>query len=245
MNNALDINAVLKNPAILQALSTQMSSSAASSQASGPGYWQPEGNTDQDKEGGGESVTPGQTTRFGRVSRPPVAPPPQAQLALLQQILRGSTGTDNQPSAGPSNQSQNASGSRRQSVGTERQSSATNTASAPATSAARSYAQPQAPPRQSTSASARVSGAKRLHSTLRESSLPPRSMSPELENRSRETSDEPLVRPIQPTQSWGRPKKGESTTKEERAQRRKFQNSLSGELLTYRAYDMWQRTLTI
>ena len=180
---SLDINALLSNPAILQALQSQ--AAIPSADADPP-------------------LTPGQTTRFGRISRPPVAAPPQDQLALLQQLMGG--GND----GGLANVD-NGSSARR----AGQANSNTNTTRG-------------APPR------ANGMSSKRAHSTLRETSLP-RSRSPETFSQCQSQSqspprdtDIPLVRPVPPAQTMGRPRKGETTTKEERAERRRTSNMLSG-----------------
>jgi hypothetical protein len=216
-NPGLDINALLSNPAILQALHSQLASSNSGSTAiESPQEWRPE--EDGALEG---NSTPGQTTRFGRVSRPPVAVPAQSQLALLQQMLRSTAETDS--TALPSNSL--PSGSRRQAAHGAEAERGTRSSSS---SNAHVHPQAQFQSRQNapTPVPSARNGIKRPHSTLRESSVPPRSISPEL--RSRETSEEQLVRPVQPTQSWGRPRKGDLQTKEERAQRRKINNQHSG-----------------
>jgi len=146
----MDMHSLLINPAIMQALQAQSSTSS-------------------------EPMTPGQTTRFGRVSRPPVVVE-QESLAILQQIM-----------AGDGNQ-----GGARQSV---------------------------PPPRPNS----------RPQSTLRESSIP-RSRSPNTASATQSPplqAEQPLVRPQQPAQG-GRPRRGETLTKEERAERRRVQNTLSG-----------------
>jgi hypothetical protein len=145
----MDMHSLLNNPAIMQALQAQSSTP-------------------------NEPMTPGQTTRFGRVSRPPVVVE-QESLAILQQIM-----------AGDGNQGV------RQSV----------------------------PPPRPTS---------RPQSTLRESSIP-RSRSPNTASATQSPplqTEQPLVRPQQPAQG-GRPRRGETLTKEERAERRRVQNTLSG-----------------
>ena len=154
----MDMHSLLNNPAIMQALQAQ------SSVPSVP-------------------MTPEQTTRFGRVSRPPVVVE-QESLAILQQIM-----------AGDGNQ-----GGSRQSV----------------------------PPSRPTS---------RPQSTLRESSIP-RSRSPNTASATQSPplqAEPPLVRPQQPAQG-GRPRRGETLTKEERAERRRVQNTLSG-MYTFKQVD--------
>jgi hypothetical protein len=174
------MNALLSNPAILQALQSQVV--PAQTDASEP------------------NLTPGQTTRFGRISRPPVIVPPQDQLALLQQLMGGSEDTGQ-------SKVDNGSSTR----GQQRQS---NTKTPTARSAP--------PPRTNGTAS------KRPHSALRESSLP-RSRSPDTFSQSPNKDNEmPLVRPVPPAQTMGRPRRGETTTKEERAERRRTNNMLSG-----------------
>jgi hypothetical protein len=146
----MDMHSLLNNPAIMQALQAQSSSPS-------------------------EPTTPGQTTRFGRVSRPPVVVE-QESLAILQQIMAGD----------------GSQGGSRQSV----------------------------PPPRPTS---------RPQSTLRESSIP-RSRSPNTASATQSPplqTEQPLVRPQQPAQG-GRPRRGETLTKEERAERRRVQNTLSG-----------------
>ena len=146
------MHSLLNNPAIMQALQAQNSAPAPNM-----------------------PMTPEQTTRFGRVSRPPVVVE-QESLAILQQIM-----------AGDGDQ-----GGSRQSV----------------------------PPPRPTS---------RPQSTLRESSIP-RSRSPNTANPTQSPplqSEQPLVRPQQPAQG-GRPRRGETLSKEERAERRRVQNTLSG-----------------
>jgi len=212
-NSGLDISALLNNPAILQALNKQLTTSAVTNES--PQEWRPE-----EEEGGlgglrNGNLTPGQTTRFGRISRPPVAVPPQSQLALLQQILQGTGESSNAASAGHSA----PSGSRRQTE-VER-----GYGTSPNYGHSHSQSRPTAPV---SVHPARATGVKRPHSTLRESSVPPRSLSPDL--RSRGSSEEPLVRPVPPTHSMGRPRKGDPVpTKEERAQRRRINNQHSGE----------------
>ena len=69
----------------------------------------------------------------------------------------------------------------------------------------------------------------RPQSTLRESSIP-RSRSPNTASATQSPplqTELPLVRPQQPAQG-GRPRRGETLTKEERAERRRVQNTLSG-----------------
>jgi hypothetical protein len=146
------MHSLLNNPAIMQALQAQSST--------------PD-----------EPPTPGQTTRFGRVSRPPAVIAEQESLAILQQIM-----------AGDGNQ-----GGSRQSV---------------------------PPPRPNS---------RRPQSTLRESSIP-RSRSPNTASVTQSPplqNEQPLVRPQHPAQG-GRPRRGETLTKEERAERRRVQNTLSG-----------------
>jgi hypothetical protein len=146
----MDMHSLLNNPAIMQALQAQTSNPS-------------------------EPMTPGQTTRFGRVSRPPVVVE-QESLAILQQIM-----------AGDGNQ-----GAR----------------------------QPVPPTRPNS---------RRPQSTLRESSIP-RSRSPNTASATQSPplqTEQPLVRPQQPAQG-GRPRRGETLTKEERAERRRVQNTLSG-----------------
>jgi len=166
-NNQVDLNSLLYNPAILQAL-----------QAQSTNIHEP-------------PPTPEQTTRFGRVSRPPVVE--QESLAIIQQIL----------GQGEANQNGQS----------------------------RTNRQPQQEQRQGQTfvSAPRVNG-KRPHSTLRESSIP-RSRSPTSMNRSPSPArmDQPLVRPQQPVQG-GRPRRGETVSKEERAERRRVQNTLSGAL---------------
>lgn len=146
----MDMHSLLNNPAIMQALLGQTSTPS-------------------------EPMTSGQTTRFGRVSRPPVVVE-QESLAILQQIMAGDG---------------NQGGSR----------------------------QPVPPPRPTS----------RPQSTLRESSIP-RSRSPNTASATQSPplqAEPPLVRPQQPAQG-GRPRRGETLTKEERAERRRVQNTLSG-----------------
>jgi len=152
----MDMHSLLNNPAIMQALQAQTSTPS-------------------------ERLTPGQTTRFGRVSRPPVVVE-QESLAILQQIM-----------AGDGNQG------ARQSVPPLRPS--------------------------------------RPQSTLRESSIP-RSRSPNTASATQSPplqAEQPLVRPQQPAQG-GRPRRGETLTKEERAERRRVQNTLSG-MYTFKQVD--------
>lgn len=146
------MHSLLNNPAIIQALHAQNSTPAE------------------------EPLTPGQTTRFGRISRPPVMAE-QESLAIPQQIIAGDKN----------------GGARQQSF---------------------------PPPRTS-------STSKRAHSTLRESSIP-RSRSPTSVTQSPplQSTDLPLARP-QPAPG-GRPRRGETLSKEERAERRRVQNTLSG-----------------
>lgn len=154
------MSSLLSNPAIIQALQAQH---AAPAQELPP--------------------TPGQTTRFGRVSRPPVVVE-QESLAILQQIL--GQGDGNQGGSNRSDQ------------------------------------------RQSPVPAPRPNG-KRPHSTLRESSIP-RSRSPNTASATQsppQTIEQPLVRPQPPAQG-GRPRRGETVSKEERAERRRVQNTLSG-----------------
>jgi len=186
-SSSLDINALLSNPAILQALQSQAAIPPA---------------------GADPPLIPGQTTRFGRISRPPVAAPPQDQLALLQQLMGGGgSGIDN---GGVTNVDTGASVRR-----TGQGNNNTNTTRG-------------APPR------ANGTSSKRPHSTLRETSLP-RSRSPDIFSQRQSQSQSPprdtdtlLVRPVPPAQTMGRPRKGETTTKEERAERRRTSNMLSG-----------------
>jgi hypothetical protein len=213
-NSGLDINALLNNPAILQALNKQLTTSAVTNES--PQEWRPEEGGGLGGHGNGnEHLTPGQTTRFGRISRPPVAVPPQSQLALLQQILQGTGESSNAAPAGHSA----PPGSRRQTEVEHGYGSSSN------------YGHSHSSSRQNVPVSthpARATAVKRPHSTLRESSIPPRSLSPDL--RSRGSSEEPLVRPTPPTHSMGRPRKGDPVpTKEERAQRRRINNQHSGE----------------
>jgi hypothetical protein len=140
------------------------------------------------------NLTPGQTTRFGRISRPPVIAPAQVRLSSLQHIP-GSRGDGNGPD-------QSTSDHRR---GSQSQSTAPT--------------------------GSRASGVKRPHSALRESSIPLQSYTPDASQipAIAPHPDPPLVRPIPPTQSLGRPRKGETVSKEERAERRRTANMLSGE----------------
>lgn len=150
-----------------------------------------------------QNVTPGQTTRSGRISRPPVAPPMQDQLALLQQILgtpNGNTAPPANTNAGPSRQTQSAQHYGRPSV-------------------------PLAPSNASQHSAARTTGVKRPHSALRDTAIPPQPSAPHASQE-----DAPLVRPV-PTSINGRPKKGDVTSKEERLERRRIQNSQSGTYL--------------
>jgi hypothetical protein len=165
----VDINSLLNNPAILQALQSQNSAPAPVN----------------------EPPSPAQTTRFGRVSRPPVVE--QESLAILQQILAGQ------------GQGKGQGDGYKGSSSRPDQRQAGQSASAP-----------------------RVNS-KRPHSTLRESSIP-RSRSPNtsgIQSPPLQMSEQPLVRPQQPSQG-GRPRRGEAISKEERAERRRVQNSLSG-----------------
>lgn len=209
-NTNNDFNALLNNPAVLQALSSQMANGTYNQHP--PPASAPSQHQAQDQiYGNPQNLTPGQTTRFGRVSRPPVAPPMQDQLALLQQILNGGSINQNQ------NQNQNALSS---------------------TQSHQPNHQGQAPPYQNGQASsytgqgqsnqARTNGAKRPHSALREQSLPPQPPARAPPRTAREQS--PLVRPV-PSTGNGRPRRGDPTSKEERMEQRRIQNTLSG---TYR-----------
>lgn len=210
-NNNTDFNALLNNPAVLQALSSQMANGTYN-QSAAPA---PIPHQGQDQNyGNSQKLTPGQTTRFGRVSRPPVAPPMQDQLALLQQILNGGSTNQNQ------NQNPNASSSTQ----SHQQHQQTSNRQAPTfqNGQASSYTG------QGQSNQARTNGVKRPHSALREQSLPPQPPARATARTTREQS--PLVRPV-PSTTNGRPKRGDPTSKEERMEQRRIQNSLSG---TYR-----------
>lgn len=144
--------------------------------------------------------TPGQTTRFGRVSRPPVAAPLQNQLAMLQQIL--GVGTASQPTSNIQDLTNIQSGPSHRPRQTQ------------------SLGQTASP-----SASVRPTTAKRPPSALRDHTIPQLAQ-PGPPRNVREES--PLVRPA-PTATIGRPKRGEVISKEERLERRRVQNSQSGQ----------------
>lgn len=196
-----DINALLNNPAILQALSSQMmhgnfpsgppAQPAQPAQPSMPDL----ANTYS------QNLTPSQTTRSGRISRPPVAAPTQDQLAMLQQILGSTSGNNGLHVDQPSQDAR--SGLQRQSVSQPTRQSDQHTMNRPPT--------------------ARTSGVKRPHSALRDASNPPQSR--DEPGRLREMS--PPIRPV-PDYHGGRPRKEDPTSKEERLERRRIQNSQSG-----------------
>lgn len=146
-----------------------------------------------------QNITPSQTTRSGRISRPPVAAPMQDQLSMLQQILAAPNATN------PQQPAHQAGPSRQQHPGVH-------------------INQQALPHSAGQTSTARTNGIKRPHSALKDISYPPQPRAqPE---RLREVT--PLVRPV-PDYNGGRPRKTDPTSTEERLELRRIKNSQSGQ----------------